>query len=107
VSFNIYYSMAWRAGERALLRSSLTRAIVYSALTTGAAFGALGLSRHPGTASLGVLLLISLGWTLLTILLVQPVLLGLAWPHPSRPPAAPGADGRGRRPSERLSASSQ
>jgi hopanoid biosynthesis associated RND transporter like protein HpnN len=76
VSFNIYYSMAWRAGERALLRSSLTRAIVYSALTTGAAFGALSLSRHPGTASLGVLLLISLGWTLLTILLVQPLLRG-------------------------------
>jgi hopanoid biosynthesis associated RND transporter like protein HpnN len=82
VSFNIYYSMAWRAGERALLRSSLTRAIVYSALTTGAAFGALSLSRHPGTASLGILLLISLGWTLLTILLVQPVLLGLLWPRP-------------------------
>jgi hopanoid biosynthesis associated RND transporter like protein HpnN len=89
VSFNIYYSMAWRAGERALLRSSLTRAIVYSALTTGAAFGALSLSRHPGTASLGVLLLISLGWTLLTILLVQPVLLGLAWPRPSRAPDKP------------------
>jgi hopanoid biosynthesis associated RND transporter like protein HpnN len=89
VSFNIYYSMAWRAGERALLRSSLTRAIVYSALTTGAAFGALSLSRHPGTASLGVLLLISLGWTLLTILLVQPVLLGLAWPRPSRAPDTP------------------
>jgi hopanoid biosynthesis associated RND transporter like protein HpnN len=85
VSFNIYYSMAWRAGERALLRSSLTRAIIYSALTTGAAFGALGLSRHPGTASLGILLLISLGWTLLTILLVQPILLRLAWPRTSRP----------------------
>lgn len=84
VSFNIYYSMAWRAGERALLRSSLTRAIIYSALTTGAAFGALSLSRHPGTASLGILLLISLGWTVLTILFVQPVLLSLAWPRPSR-----------------------
>jgi hopanoid biosynthesis associated RND transporter like protein HpnN len=86
VSFNIYYSMAWRAGERALLRSSLTRAIIYSALTTGAAFGALGLSRHPGTASLGILLLISLGWTLLTILLVQPLLLSLVWPRPARSP---------------------
>jgi predicted RND superfamily exporter protein len=78
VSFNIYFVVAWMAGERALLRSSLTRAILYSALTTGAAFGALSLSRHPGTASMGVLLLISLFWTLVTTLVVQPAVLGLA-----------------------------
>jgi len=50
--------------------------VIYSALTTGAAFGALGLSQHPGTASMGILLLISLFWTLGATLLVLPALLG-------------------------------
>ena len=80
VSFNIYFVVAWLAGERALLASSLTRAILYSALTTGAAFGALGLSQHPGTASMGILLLISLFWTLVTTLVVSPAILGLVAP---------------------------
>jgi hypothetical protein len=78
VSFNIYFVVAWLAGERRLLRSSLTRAILYSAITTGVAFGALSLSRHPGTASMGILLLISLFWTLVATLLVQPAILALA-----------------------------
>jgi len=78
VSFNIYYVVAWFGGERRLLRSSLTRAILYSALTTGLAFGALSLSQHPGTASMGWLLLISLFWTMVTCLVVQPALLGVA-----------------------------
>ncbi|WP_372784267.1 MMPL family transporter [Phenylobacterium sp.] len=75
VSFNIYFVVAWMSGERNLLRSSLARAVIYSALTTGAAFGALGLSQHPGTASMGILLLISLFWTLVATIVVQPVLL--------------------------------
>lgn len=75
VSFNIYFVVAWESGERALLASSLARAVIYSALTTAAAFGALGLSQHPGTASMGVLLLISLFWTLTVTLIVQPALL--------------------------------
>jgi hypothetical protein len=75
VSFNIYFVVAWESGERALLASSLARAVIYSALTTAAAFGALGLSQHPGTASMGVLLLISLFWTLVVTLIVQPALL--------------------------------
>lgn len=78
VSFNIYYVVAWFRGERALLPSSLTRAVVYSALATGAGFGTLSLSRHPGTASMGSLLLISLFWTLAVTLIVQPALLGVA-----------------------------
>ena len=35
VAFKIYYVVAWRAGSDKLLQSSLTRAIFYSALTTG------------------------------------------------------------------------
>lgn len=78
VSFNIYFVVAWRGGETLLLRSSLTRAVLYSALTTGVAFGALSLSQHPGTSSLGVLLLISLASTLAVTLVVLPALLGVA-----------------------------
>lgn len=75
VAFNIYYVMAWRSGETDLLRSSLTRAVVFSALTTATAFGALWLSSHPGTASMGKLLMISLGWELAVTLLFRPALL--------------------------------
>jgi uncharacterized protein len=82
VAFNIYFVLAWRAGETAMLQSSLMRAVVFSALTTATAFGALWLSSHPGTASMGRLLMISLAWELLVTLLFRPALL-------SRPPARP------------------
>jgi uncharacterized protein len=75
VAFNIYFVTAWRAGETAMLQSSLMRAVVFSALTTATAFGALWLSSHPGTASMGRLLMISLGWELLVTILVRPALL--------------------------------
>ena len=75
VSFNIYFVMNWRAGLEHPLGSATARAIVFSALTTGSAFGSLALSGHPGTASMGVLLLISLGCTLLASLMFIPALL--------------------------------
>ncbi|HTG20383.1 MAG TPA: MMPL family transporter [Reyranella sp.] len=75
VAFNIYFVLAWRAGEAGMLQSSLMRAVVFSALTTATAFGALWLSSHPGTASMGRLLMISLGWELLVTLLFRPALL--------------------------------
>ncbi len=80
VAFNIYFVTAWRAGETAMLASSLMRAVIFSALVTATAFGALWLSSHPGTASMGRLLMISLGWELLVTILVRPALL-------ARPPA--------------------
>ena len=76
VAFNIYFVVAWRAGAQALLQSSLTRAVIFSALTTASGFGSLWLSSHPGTASMGELLIISLAWTLLTTLFFLPALLG-------------------------------
>jgi predicted RND superfamily exporter protein len=39
VAFKIYYIMAWRAGKTGLLQSTLTRAVIFSAMTTGTAFG--------------------------------------------------------------------
>jgi hopanoid biosynthesis associated RND transporter like protein HpnN len=75
VSFNIYFVMNWRAGQLRPLGSATARAILFSALTTGTAFGSLALSGHPGTASMGKLLLISLGCTLLASLVFIPALL--------------------------------
>ncbi|MCB4820186.1 MMPL family transporter [Roseicella aerolata] len=77
VAFDIYYVAAWRKGERSLLPSSLTRAMLYSALTNGTAFGSLALSGHPGTASMGVLLAMSLVFALATVMLTLPALLPL------------------------------
>jgi predicted RND superfamily exporter protein len=75
VAFNIYFVLAWRTGEAGLLHSSLARAVVFSALATATAFGALWLSSHPGTASMGKLLMIALGWELAITLLFRPALL--------------------------------
>ena len=86
VSFNIYFVMNWRAGQTSVLGSATARAILFSALTTGTAFGSLALSAHPGTASMGLLLLISLGCTLVASLVFIPALLA-AVPRPRLPPA--------------------
>ena len=75
VSFNIYFVMNWRAGAPPRLASATTRAVIFSALTTGTAFGSLAVSAHPGTASMGALLLISLGCTLVGSLVFVPALL--------------------------------
>ncbi len=85
VAFKIYYIMAWRAGHTSLLQSSLTRAVIWSALTTATAFGSLWLSSHPGTSSMGKLLALSLVCTMFAAVLFQPALMG-------RPRGA-GADG--------------
>ena len=76
VAFHIYFVLAWRSGETNLLQSSLARAVLFSALTTGVAFGSLWLSSHPGTASMGKILMISIVWTLVCALLFEPALLG-------------------------------
>jgi uncharacterized protein len=76
VAFHIYYILAWRAGVADMLASSLTRAIFFSALTTGVAFGSLFFSSHPGTASMGALLALSLVFTLLAAFIVVPAFLG-------------------------------
>ncbi len=80
VSFNVYFIMNWRAGRTAPLGSATARAVLFSALTTGTAFGSLALSGHPGTASMGVLLLISLGCTLIASLVFVPTILAVIGP---------------------------
>jgi hypothetical protein len=87
VAFHIYYMIAWRDGMADMLASSLTRAIFFSSLTTGIAFGSLWLSNHPGTASMGKLLTISLFFTLLAAFIMVPAFLG---PPRARPAKGPG-----------------
>jgi uncharacterized protein len=76
VAFKIYYVMAWRAGQTSLLQSSLTRAVVFSAMTTATAFGSLWMSSHPGMSSMGKLLALSLVCTMAAAVLFQPALMG-------------------------------
>ncbi|HET7594014.1 MAG TPA: MMPL family transporter [Stellaceae bacterium] len=76
VAFDIYFVMRWRAGFGDLLQSSTARAILFSALTTGTAFGSLALSNHPGTSEMGKLLTLALFYTLLCTFFVLPALLG-------------------------------
>jgi hopanoid biosynthesis associated RND transporter like protein HpnN len=97
VSFNIYFVMNWRAGRPEMLASATARAVAFSALTTGTSFGSLALSQHPGTASMGGLLLISLVCTLVASLIFVPALLsavsGVRGRGLSKPLAAPGHRG--------------
>lgn len=76
VAFHIYFVMAWRGGARDLLQTPLARAVFFSALATGTAFGSVWLSAHPGTASMGKILMLSLAWTLVCALVFEPALLG-------------------------------
>ncbi len=81
VAFTIYFVVNWRKGVTHPLTSSTSRAVLFSALATGASFGSLALSSHPGTAGMGLLLLLSLVIMLTTIFLFLPALMG---PPPSR-----------------------
>ncbi|HJU19764.1 MAG TPA: MMPL family transporter [Stellaceae bacterium] len=78
VAFDIYFVMNWRAGQSEHLQSSTARAVIFSALTTAAAFGSLALSPQPGTAAMGKLLAISLFATLFCTMVILPALLGPA-----------------------------
>ena len=80
VAFHIYFVMSWRLGGSHLLSSSLARGVFFSALATATGFGSLWASKHPGTASMGELLMISLVWTLASALIFQPALMSLARP---------------------------
>jgi hopanoid biosynthesis associated RND transporter like protein HpnN len=75
VSFNVYFVMNYRAGMRRFLNSATAHAVLFSALTTGTAFGSLAASHDRGTASMGVLLLLSLAAVLIATFMFLPALL--------------------------------
>jgi hypothetical protein len=58
-----------------LLATSTARAVTFSALTTIASFGSLGFATHLGLATLGRLLTIGVGFTLVCNLIVLPALI--------------------------------
>jgi len=77
IAFGIYLVLRRREGNSIaqVLRSSTSKAVLFSALTTMASFGALGFSRHQGMASLGILLVLTLTLALFCALVVLPALI--------------------------------
>jgi len=71
----IHIVSRWRRRETDAPRSTTGRAILFSALTTVASFGTLAVSPHRGTASMGELLMIAIGWSLVCTLVVLPAAL--------------------------------
>ena len=65
------------SGSFSLLQTSTPRAVTFSALTTILSFGSLALSAHRGTASMGILLTIAIGFTLFCTLVALPAMM--AW----------------------------
>jgi predicted RND superfamily exporter protein len=77
VAFNIYFVVNWRNGVTDHLQSPTTRAVLFSAMTTGSAFGSLAVSPHLGTASMGLLLFLSLGLSVAATFVVLPAIFHL------------------------------
>jgi predicted RND superfamily exporter protein len=64
-----------------LLGTSTARAVLFSALTTIVSFGSLSILDHRGTASLGKLLTLSMGFIILSTLVVLPALLKIYYDY--------------------------
>ncbi|MCP5057078.1 MAG: MMPL family transporter [bacterium] len=79
VDSGIHLVHRFRAGvpTDGILGTSTSRAVFWSALTTIASFGSLGLASHRGLASLGQLLTLGVGITLACNLIFLPALLTL------------------------------
>jgi hopanoid biosynthesis associated RND transporter like protein HpnN len=87
VAFDIYFVMRHQADEPGLLSSPTGRGVVFSALTTGSAFGSLALSQSRGMAEMGKFLGLALFFILICTLFVLPALLGAG--SRSVPPKSP------------------
>lgn len=79
VDFGVHLVTRAREGNAGMgaMASSTPRAVMLSALTTIGSFGSIMLSGHPGTASMGLLLTISVTLSLLSILVFLPALMTL------------------------------
>ncbi len=69
------------APDAPLLDNATPRAVLISAFTTLASFGALSLSDHPGTASMGLILMLALASVLFSVFLILPALIGRTSGH--------------------------
>jgi hypothetical protein len=78
----LHYGLAqWPDGARTI---NLTRAVMFSAMTTATGFGSLWLSNDPGTSSMGRLMALALICTMAAAVFFQPALMG--------PPRTPGLE---------------
>jgi hopanoid biosynthesis associated RND transporter like protein HpnN len=84
VAFNIYFVVNWRHGVQDHLQTSTSRAVLFSALTTSSAFGSLAVSPHVGTASMGLLLFLSVALSVTTTFVVLPAIFHLLPRKPER-----------------------
>lgn len=78
VDYGVYLVQRGRRPESQginLLQTSTARAVMFGALITMANFGNLALAKHPGMVSMGLLLTLGLGMTLLCALVLLPSLL--------------------------------
>ena len=112
VAFKIYYVMAWRSGKTALVQSTLTRAVIFSAMTTATAFGSMWMSSDPGTSSMGALMALALVCTMAAAVLFQPALMGpprrqLDWTGIRQPRREPIAVAREAKPPARAASSAR
>jgi predicted RND superfamily exporter protein len=78
IDSGVHFAMRASDSPVPVFDTSTPRAVLYSALTTIAAFGTLGLSEHRGTASMGILLAISLAFAVAMIFTLTPALVRLA-----------------------------
>ena len=77
--------MAWRAGKTGSLQSSLTRAVIFSAIATAVASGSMWASSYPGMSSMGKLMALALLCTMCAAVLFQPALMGPPRERKKRP----------------------
>lgn len=75
VDSGIHIALRERRAPGAVFATSTPRAVLFSALTTMAAFGTLSLSEHQGTASMGVLLAVSMCAAVGCVLAVTPAMI--------------------------------
>jgi hypothetical protein len=73
----VHRSRLVRTGEASLLHTTTARAVFFSAITTIASFGSMASSGHWGIASMGILLVLGMIFTLAANLLVLPACIAL------------------------------
>ncbi|WP_293373388.1 MMPL family transporter [Nevskia sp.] len=80
VDYGVYLVQRGRdAADGSLLKTGTARAVLFGALITMVNFGNLAFAKHPGMVSMGLLLTLGLGMTLLCALVLLPSLLALRW----------------------------
>jgi len=89
IDSSVHFALRDNQRPASVFATSTPRAVLFSALTTIAAFGTLGLSEHRGTASMGIMLAISLCAAVVMIFALTPALVRLLTRRVGGNPASP------------------